>query len=73
MGQTIRNTQFNNLVNYETKLSSNSSRQSIVFQSSADPNSLSAISKNNQIIEYSLLVSQEKIIQETNEQKQTEE
>ncbi len=68
MEATIKNTKFDNLVNYETQFSSNSSRQSIAYQSSADPNALSTLIKNNQLIQYSHLVTQEKIIQ----QKETE-
>lgn len=62
MDKIIKNTKFDNLVNYETRGSSNSSRQSIAFQSSADPNSLSSLIKNSQLIEYSILVTQEKAI-----------
>lgn len=69
MENTIKNTKFDNLVNYETQFSSNSSRQSIVFQSSADPNALSSLIKNSQLIEYSLLVTQEKTIQQTDTEK----
>ena len=50
MEATIKNTKFDNLVNYETQFSSNSSRQSIAYQSSADPNALSTLIKNNQLI-----------------------
>ena len=64
METTIKNTKFDNLVNYETQLSSNSSRQSIAYQSSADPNALSSLMKNNQLIQYSHLVTQEKTIQQ---------
>jgi len=64
MENTIKNTKFDNLVNYETQLSSNSSRQSIAYQSSADPNALSSLIKNNQLIQYSHLVTQEKTIQQ---------
>ncbi|MDI9312640.1 MAG: hypothetical protein QM535_20690 [Limnohabitans sp.] len=65
MDNTIKNTKFDNLVNYETHFSSNSSRQFIPFQSSADPNSLSSLIMNSQLIEYSLIVMQEKKIQQT--------
>jgi hypothetical protein len=64
MESTIKNTKFDNLVNYETQLSSNSSRESIAYQSSADPNALSSLIKNNQLIQYSHLVTQEKTIQQ---------
>jgi hypothetical protein len=72
MENTIKNTKFDNLVNYETQFSSNSSRQSIAFQSSADPNSLSSLIKNCQLIQYSLLVTQEKTIQHTDIEKTSE-
>jgi hypothetical protein len=72
MENTIKNTKFDNLVNYETQFSSNSSRQSIAFQSSADPNALSSLIKNSQLIEYSLLVTQEKTIQQTDVEKSAE-
>jgi hypothetical protein len=72
MENTFKNTRFDNLVNYETQFSSNSSRQSIAFQSSADPNALSSLIKNNQMIEYSLLVTQEKTIQQTDTEKTSE-
>ena len=65
MENIIKNTKFDNLVNYETQFSSNSSRYSIGFESSADPNALSSLIKNSQLIQYSLLVTQEKIIQLT--------
>ena len=72
MDNTIKNTRFDNLVNYETQLSSNSSRQSVAFQSSADPNALSSFIKNSQLIQYSLLITQEKTIQQTNIDKTSE-
>ena len=72
MDNTIKNTRFDNLVNYETQLSSNSSRQSVAFQSSADPNALSSLIKNSQLIQYSLLITQEKTIQQTNIDKTSE-
>lgn len=71
MESLIKNTKFDNLVNYETNFSSNSSRQSIAYQSSADPNSLSSLIKNNQLIEYSLVIMQEKEVQQTNSEKIT--
>lgn len=72
MENTIKNTKFDNLVNYETNFSSNSSRQSIAFQSSADPNSLSSLIKNSQLVEYSLVITQEKTIQQTDSEKTAE-
>jgi hypothetical protein len=71
MESIIKNTKFDNLVNYETNFSSNSSRQSIACQSSADPNSLSSLIRNNQLIEYSLVIMQEKELQQTNSEKIT--
>jgi len=72
MENTIKNTKFDNLVNYETQFSSNSSRQCIAFQSSADPNALSSLIKNSQLIQYSILVTQEKTIQQTDIDKTSE-
>lgn len=72
MENIIKNTKFDNLVNYETQFSSNSSRQSIAFQSSSDPNSLSSLMKNSQLIEYSIIVTQEKTIQQTDIEKTAE-
>lgn len=69
MEPTVKNTKFDNLVNYETNFSSNSSRGVAAFQSSADPNSLSSLIKNNQLVEYSLVVIQEKTIQQANTEK----
>ena len=69
MENIIKNTKFDNLVNYETQFSSNSSRQTVVFQSSADPSSLSSLIRNNQLIEYSLIVTQEKTILQTDIEK----
>jgi len=40
---TIKNTRFDNLVNYETGISSNSSLGEVMRQSSSDPNSLSSL------------------------------
>ena len=62
MKNIIRNTQFDNLVNYETNFSSGSSQQTNDYQTSADPNALSSLSKNQQIIEYSFAVTQENTI-----------
>lgn len=64
MENPIKNTKFDNLVNYETSFSSNSSRNSIVFQSSADPSSLSALIKNSQLVQYTFVLTQEKIVQQ---------
>jgi hypothetical protein len=62
MENIIRNTQFDNLVNYETRFLSNSSRQTVDYQTSADPNTLSALSKNQQIIEYAVAITQENTV-----------
>ncbi|KAA6325833.1 hypothetical protein EZS27_024996 [termite gut metagenome] len=62
MENSIRNTQFDNLVNYETGFLSNSSRQIVDYQTSADPNALSALSKNQQIIEYTIAITQENTV-----------
>lgn len=61
MDNTIRNTQFDNLVNYSTKKSSGDSSQNTHYNS-VDPTSLAFYSKNNQIVEYHLLNISEKEI-----------
>lgn len=55
---TIKNTQFDNLVNYEAALS-NSSLGEVSSQSSADPNSLSSLLKNAPLIEFSFAITPE--------------
>lgn len=72
MENIIKNTKFDNLVNYETQFSLNSSRQSIAFQSSVDPNSLTSLMKNSQLIDYSIIATQEKTIQQTDIEKTAE-
>lgn len=64
----IKNTSFDNLVNYQT-FDINSSKQFEFQQSSSDPNSLSAIIKNNQLIEYHLINTQENLIKTNENQK----
>ena len=63
MDTTIKNTDFDNLVNYLTKKSSGDFAQNSHYNS-VDPTSLSFFSKNNQIIEYNLAIVSEKEIQE---------
>lgn len=63
MDNTIRNTQFDNLVNYTTKKSSGDYSQNTHYNS-VDPTSLSFYSKNNQIVEYNLLNVSEKEVAE---------
>jgi hypothetical protein len=64
MSNTIRNTQFDNLVNYTTKKSSGDYSQSSHYNS-VDPTSLSFYSKNNQIVESHLLnVSEKEFVEE---------
>ena len=65
MERTVKNTQFDNLVNYESRLSSNSSWQIADNQTSVDPSAISTLSKNNQIVDYSLLAPVEKTVQES--------
>ena len=62
MENSIKNTQFNNLVNYETGFSSDSSIQSIGYQTSVDPNAFSSLSKNQQMVEYALAITQENTV-----------
>jgi len=57
----VKNTSFDNLVNYQT-FDLNSSKPFEFQQSSSDPNSLSELIKNNQLIEFHLLATQEQII-----------
>ncbi len=64
MDSIIRNTQFDNLVNYTTKKSSGDYSQNTHYNS-ADPTSLSFYSKNNQIVEYNLLnISEKEVVEE---------
>ena len=63
MNSIVKNTQFDNLVNYTTKKSSGDSSQHSHYNS-VDPTSLSFFSKNNQIIEYNLAVISEKEMME---------
>lgn len=73
MEKILKNTKFDNLVNYETNFNSNSSQKSISIESSADPNSLTSLIKNSQFVKYSVLITLEKIIIETESQKIIEE
>ena len=63
MDNIIKNTEFDNLVNYTTKKSSGDFSQNSQYNS-VDPTSLSFFSKNNQIIEYNLAIISEKEIME---------
>jgi hypothetical protein len=55
MDNIVKNTKFDNLVNYTTRKSSGDTCQYLHF-SSDDPTSLAHLSKNNQIIEYHLSI-----------------
>ena len=59
MDNIVKNTQFDNLVNYETRILSNSSLQTVAYQSSADPNALSTLLKNSPLVEYSFVITSE--------------
>ncbi|GET27668.1 hypothetical protein [Prolixibacter sp. NT017] len=59
MKKVIRNTEFNNLVNYSTEKSS-ADYASASQYNSVDPTSLAYVSKNNQIVEYHLVDFSEK-------------
>lgn len=61
MNNTIKNTSFNNLVNYSTYESSVANPYSVNYNST-DPTSLSNISKNSQLVRYSLVDTLEKQI-----------
>jgi len=65
MEKTIKNTEFNNLVNYITEKSSGDVQQHLHYNS-VDPTSLSDVIKNNQIIKYNLLDVSEKEITRPN-------
>ncbi|GHT75784.1 hypothetical protein AGMMS50262_12150 [Bacteroidia bacterium] len=56
MDNLVKNTQFDNLVNYETGVFSNSSRQTIAYQSSADPDALASLLKNSPLVEFSFAI-----------------
>jgi hypothetical protein len=60
MDSLIKNTQFDNLVNYETGILSNSSRQTVAHQSSADPNALSSLLRESPLVEISFAITTEK-------------
>jgi len=60
MDNVVRNTKFDNLVNYETRALSNSSMPSGAYQSSADPNALSSLLKNSPLVEYTFAITSEK-------------
>lgn len=61
MDGTIKNTTFDNLVNYQTPYS-NSSIVSGSIQTSSDPNSLAFQIKNQQIVTYNFAIQAEKTI-----------
>lgn len=65
MESTIKNTEFNNLVNYITEKSSGAIPQHINCNS-ADPTSLAEVFKNNQMIKYNLLDESENEVTEPN-------
>ncbi|MFH1004010.1 MAG: hypothetical protein V1781_00695 [Bacteroidota bacterium] len=59
MNNTVKNTSFDNLVNYQTPYS-NSTIVSGAIQSSSDPNSLAFQIQNQQLVIYNLAVQVEK-------------
>ena len=59
MDNIVKNTQFDNLVNYETRILSNSSLHSVAYQSSADPNALSSLLKYSPLVEFSFVITAE--------------
>ena len=69
MDGLIKNTSFDNLVNYQTPYS-NSSIITGVIQSSSDPNSLGFQIQNQQIVVYNLANQVEKTIQQTEKQQE---
>lgn len=62
----VKNTEFDNLVNYQT-LYSNSSVTTGYIETSSDPNSLGSIIKNHQIISYNLIETIEKTVKQIDE------
>jgi len=65
MDNMVKNTQFNNLVNYETRILSNSSLPTVAYQCSADPNSLSSLLKDSPLVEFTFAITSEKTIIQT--------
>ena len=61
MDITIRNTRFDNLVNYETKVLSNSSSPNVAHHTSADPNALFSFLKHSPLVESSFAQTPEQI------------
>jgi hypothetical protein len=52
MEPTVKNTRFDNCVNYKSDLFTNSSQPTAGYETSADPISLASISRDAPIIEY---------------------
>lgn len=70
MDSTIKNTSFDNLVNYQTPYS-NSSIISGVIETSSHPNSLAFQIKNQQVVIYNFAIQAEKTIQQTDKEQST--
>ena len=64
----VKNTRFDNLVNYDTH-SSSGSRYSDPNQSSSDPTSLSYLMRNNQIIQLKIAITPDKEVKETTQER----
>jgi len=64
----VKNTNFDNQVNYDTH-SSSGTKYSDPNQSSSDPTSLSYLIRNNQIIQFKLALTPEKEIKEIVQEK----
>jgi hypothetical protein len=58
----VRNTRFDNLVNYGTRALSNSSSPNVAHHTSADPNALSSLLKHSPHVEFTFVNTSEKII-----------
>lgn len=71
MDGTIKNTSFDNLVNYQTPYS-NSTIVSGVIQTSSDPNSLAFQIQNQQLVTYNLAVQVEKTVLQSDKEKSEE-
>ena len=66
MDNIVKNTQFDNLVNYETGILSNSSWHTTDYQSSADPNALSTQLQNSPLVEFAFAITAEQATIHTN-------
>jgi hypothetical protein len=59
MDNLVKYTRFDNLVNYETGILSNSSHQTVAYQSFADPDALSSRLRESPLVEFSFAITTE--------------